>query len=284
MSVLRKFVVGLFLGSGLVAGAWPTMAAAQQVPLQTTQFSKKKLKAGDARVQRSQMQMNLTINVAGRTATTSSSKDEHKRETVLKVNGEGVPIKLKVHYLRNAEQSRTGGQTKTETLPTAGKTYVLERRGDATVVTTPTGQAPPEDEVEAVKKDYRRFGKPDEVGKSLPTRPLKPGERIPEMEKALAESFADSSERPASIEKTKVVFRGREGGIGIFDVSLTMVMAEGPLVLRMPIHGPLRVRIADGWTDKVEMSGPIQVSSKGTSGPAISGQGDVRIVTTSTYP
>lgn len=256
------------------------------MPLKKTSFSKKPFAKGDVQFTRTRMLMNLDLDVAGRSFHTKVEGSERKERTILKADAEGVVTDMKVHYLEARKASITQGKTERETEPVEGKTYRLRRRGDETVITYPDGGTPPRDELDAVEKDYRRFGEPDRVFASLPTRPLSPGERVPELEKSLEKTFADTAlEQPkGTVERVEVTFAGPKGKLGVFDVEVVLAINKSPLEMRFPLKGKLELYLSNGWLHELEMAGPVEVAASKGGGPPITGGGTMKMTSSATYP
>ena len=269
---------------------------AKKSAVEGTTFTPKKPSVGDKRTATQNKKMVMAIDVDGNKSNLTSDEQVEANEEVLAVEN-GLIMKLKVTYTKafKDEKKPKGGTTGAK--PTEGKTYVVEKKGDDVVVTDEAGAAVPKDEEEIVIDDHDgSLGKPDPFMAGFPTRPLKKGERVTELEVALQAYFiASTVERSQkkgkdgpSFTDFEVTFRGVEGDIGLFDMKMKLAGDEsGVMHLDVPFVGTLKVRVADAWPHEIKLEGNMTMTpAAGASGPlaTLSGAGTMSMDYRFAYP
>ena len=252
-------------------------------------FTRKKPSVGDKRTENKTETMDMRLNFMKQDTHIVSKKEEIVVEEVLALGEDGVITKLKVTYKKHSETEDKDGKAKTTTGPVEGKTYIVERKGDQVVVTDGSGNKVPADEEAIVKKDNKRLGKPKAMDNAIPERPLKKGERVPELEVALQVDFAarsadDDDKKKPTFEGMKVTFREWKGDHGFFDVEMTMKLEkEGLMVMTFPFKGSFKVRKQDGWPAEIQMTADLTVAPPAGGKGGMKGNGKMTMKTVNTY-
>jgi len=200
----------------------------------------------------------MKLTMLKKTMEMAEDESVKKEEEVLEVSGDKV-TKLKVTFLEDAKSMTEGGKPKlAKPSPIAGKTYVLVSKDNKTTVLNDKEKPAPQAEAKLVSKQYGSFGKPDEMMAALPDRVLKEGEAVPELADGLAKEMkAHTKDDKMTVEGVKVTYKGKEGDAGVFEVEMTMRVAEGPFKMTMPLKGKVSLRMADGWPSTLALEGPL---------------------------
>lgn len=260
-------------------------------------FQKKAPAVGQKVQEKQQMDMNMSMTVdlsaMGKPAeTTSMSKVETTVKTaeVLAASGEAA-TKVKVTYSEKTDLEKKGEKEKSKASPLVGKTYIVERKDGELVVTDVEGKPVPESEARLVKKDNKSVGEPDKVAAAMPERPIKVGEEVPELAKAieaaLTKDQSDKAPKP-ELSGVKVKLREDKGDYALFDVAVTFSQAEGPMTVKMELTGTMGVRKSDSQPTELTLKGPLSIA---TDAPAdgkpqmmkIDGKGDMAMTVSATY-
>jgi hypothetical protein len=245
-------------------GDTPPFEADEQ---RTITFSSKLPAVGAKYSAKEDMATALTITAGGQTSSMEGTEACERRTEILAVK-DGVSTKLRVLYARHEKAVRISGKDKVDTSPVAGKTYVVERKGDDLVVTDANGRSVSSDEAARVKSDHESLGKPEEVSKALRSKPRKVGERLDDVAQVLADRFKQRSAMPGrdmAVDEAKLLLSGVEkiGGFdhAVLDLSLKMSgKAEGSK-LEMSLGGKVFVRIDEASFGEVDLRGPIAMTS-----------------------
>ena len=197
----------------------------------------------------------------GRNVLIGNERNERTVERVLAVKG-GAVQKLRVTY-QNAVRTRTMDASEQRS-PThlQGKTFVVERRGAEVVVTDEAGQAVAPEEDRDVKDDYRTLGERDPLLGALPSRPLKAGERVAELEAALKRHFESLGDAKNTIIVAGVTatLKGSTKTLHTFAVTIDMQLKGRTQAFSAKLSGDYQARVADGWPTKIAVEGPAAVS------------------------
>lgn len=214
---------------------------------------------------------------------------EDKSEEVLAVSGDAV-TKLQVTYAEKSTSSKENGKAKTTASALKGKTYVVEAKSDGKIdVRDARGHFVSSSETRQVAKDYHSLGKPDHVSAAMPARPLRQGDDVPELAKAIEEELADDA-TDLKVSDVSVKFHGSEGGEGVFEVTATLAKAEGPVKFAMRLGGTMKVRTSDAQLSGLDLSGPVTVgvnddpAAKTPPKLKIDGKGSMEITETRIVP
>jgi hypothetical protein len=268
---MPKLVLALSLPF-LVALSYPRAASWAYEPVQadtaTVTFKSKAAAVGDKHSSSEDMLMTMAVRVSGKSMTIDSSETEERKTEVLAV-ADGVATKVRVRYLKHQKESKVDGKSSSATSPVGGKTYIVERKGDKVVVTNADGKSVSPEEEKQLIKNYRRLGKPDEITKTLKSKPRKVGEKLDDVAKAMSDQFrerSDASEK-VTIEETKLVFSEvkKIDGIehAVLDLTVKMVAepgADGKLT--MDLKGKVLVRIDEASYGEITMAGPIKMTGR----------------------
>ncbi|MCS6901354.1 MAG: hypothetical protein RMJ98_17050, partial [Myxococcales bacterium] len=111
----------------------------------------------------------------------------------------------------------------------------------------------------AVAEEFKNLGTPSEIEAALPTRPLKPGEELPELGAALGEqlrSAVEAGQSSISVDPPKLTFRRRDGELAFFDFSTVVRSVKGTMKgVLITMTGEFAVRVADGHPAKLSVDG-----------------------------
>ena len=228
------------------------------------------------------MAMETTVGAQGKgspqKATMEKKEVETRREEVLAVQGDAI-TKVGVSFVEKSSLVKEDGKERKRRSPAEGKTYVVEAKDGKVVVLVAGGGKPaPVAEAKDVKEALEMLGKPDPLLMGIPARPLKEGEEVPELGKAMRE-FVLLRAKGMQVSDVKVVFRGTKGEEGIFDVEVGLAALEKPLRFDMKLKGEARMRVATGQPLGTVLRGTLSVSSveADASDLKISGTGTVEM-------
>jgi hypothetical protein len=239
----------------------PTTEKAAESPT----FTKKAPVANQKAEETSKMKMSLTLDVdptgSGKSTSTSmdTKENETREEEILAVSGDAI-TKVKVKYTELDSTMSEGGKESKKPDPRSGKTYVVSFKDGKLEVLGEDGKPAVPVEATLVEKDYHLLGKPDPITAALPARTLKPGEKVPEVADAM-KAMLKSSGNDMDISDVSATFKEKSGDEGVFDVTVTLGKADGPMKMSMPLKGELHVRTADGQLASMKLSGPVNVTT-----------------------
>lgn len=247
-------------------------------------------KTDEKKVSDLKMTMSIEMGPKPKTMELAENETSTKKTEVLAVDGKAV-TKAKITYADYKKvETEDGKEKKKPPSPLAGKTYVLELKDGKTVATDEKGGKLPKDEETKVLQKNRHFGKPDPVLDGLPTESLKPGDKADKMAKALEQYFADdddSAKDPPAVTDVTVkldsIEKDGDDQVGVFSVKLTLSSKDnkGPVSMKMPLEGKVKVRAKDGFTTSIDLKGPLSVSSNDAK-MKISAKGDAHMTLTNT--
>jgi len=271
-------LLGLALGALLAAttaGA-PAVVTADVVPPatpaqadKTITFSTKAKAVGDKYTTSEEMRTKFTVVVGNQTVNMEGVENEERKTEVLAVK-DGLATKVRATYTKHTKDVKTDGKPKDERSPVAGKTYLVERKGDAIVVTDNAGKAVSAVEQKKIEGDYKRLGKPDEVTNALKSKPRKIGDKLDDVAAALAGQLKDRGSKAGSnvtVEQTKLVLSGTKRIDGadhaVLDLTMKLSGDEPNGKLTMTLGGQVFVRIDEASFGEIAVSGPITMTGKG---------------------
>jgi hypothetical protein len=209
----------------------------------------------------------LSISFGSRArANASSSTDESLAytEEVLSTNGER-PQKLRVTFQRAAETIRASGTKVETTRAVAGKTYVVEWHAGSTLVTDAAGHPAAELEADEVKRYLPAVGASDPVIVAVPTSPVRLGDRVDALARAVAdEVMRDTSSDGAS--GATATYRGAAGDKGIFELRVTVSKNIGAWTLSGDLTGELQLSTRTGRPTEIELTGPVTARPRSAPG------------------
>jgi hypothetical protein len=224
----------------------------------------------------------LKLKVAGKKLDMKEDKRVEKEEELLAVK-DGAATKIRVTYAKSFKDKTKNGKVSAGPEPIDGKTYVVEKVGDEVLVTDGKGGTVPAAEETLVAKDYKSLGKPDPFLVGMPKRPLKKGERVPELELALQTYFVtravedakEGSDNELTVSDVEVTYEGDKGKLGQFDVKLKMTFRKDWMVMEVPFDGDLAIRLSNAWPAWMTLKGDVTIAAKkGTTGPLAGATGD----------
>lgn len=247
---------------------------------------KKKLPAVGAKVIESETKTNnLTLDITLKPKAKPVKVVRSERATIektveiLAVSADAI-TKVKVTYKTHSKVETKDAKESATTSPVAGKTYVVEARDGAVTVLTDKGAAAPADEAKAVQDDFKKLGKPNDLGKAIPDTPIKVGDRVDAIGQALQARVAkdDDASTKTTVENTAVTLArvNDKGGVktGAFDLTFDLTVQKDSMVIRMKVKGMVEVRMEDGFPVSMSMQAPTTVTTPdGAPGPKITGSG-----------
>lgn len=213
----------------------------------------------------------FTVTTKGQTMNVDAVEKEERRTEVLAVKDQ-VPWKVRARYVSHEKVQKIGGNEKREASPVSGKTYLVERKGDTVVVTSESGKPVSAEEEAKVAKDYKRVGKPDEITRTLTSKPRKIGESLDDVAKALADQFKERGAEPGQdikVEETKLVLSGTKRIDGfehaVLDLTVKMRGTAKNANVEMTMAGQVFVRIDEASFGEIAVSGPVSMSGADAS-------------------
>ncbi len=275
----------------IAAVATPAPGKAKPASVETITFAKKAPGVGTRQQERFAMHMTLTINVdptgsgKPRTSQVETSEAETKTEQLLAVNGDAV-TKLQVTFAEKVETNKQGTDTvaTNKRSPLSGRTFVVEAKNGKVVATDLFGKPASPSDAALLEKSYKSLGKPDPVLAAMPARPMKSGDKVDELSKAIRERMSGAG--GMSVTNVAVTLREQKDEEGIFDVTMELTKADGPIKFVVDLKGDMHVRLDDSRTTVLNLSGPVGVGAndadKGKSKMQVDGTGKMEISGTST--
>jgi hypothetical protein len=263
-------------------------AVATEAPDTGVLIQRKPPQVGARRVVEESGELNMQLKMGARDMAITEKESNRRTEEVLAVEGDQI-TKLKVTYEAHTKESTEGGRTRKTPDLLSGKTFLVEVVKGKVNVTTGEGKPVIGPAKKTVSDEFKDLGKPDKVEAALPSRPLKPGDELPELGAALGEQMRSAMEDGRSgiaVDPPKVTFKRRDGELAVFDLSTILRSTKGMMKgVMITMTGELSVRIADGHPAKMSADGTLgltpeeQAKSKG-----MTLTGTLKRVQTSTYP
>ncbi len=189
----------------------------------------------------------------------STEKRVEAKETLEVVDG--AISKLKVTYTAFTIDETVGGKPKAKPTPTAGKTYVVWREGDAVKVTYEGGTEPPAEEVKAVTKGNRKVGKPDVLDKFLAGQAWKVGVKVDlpaDVLAAMIPTGGDGAE-PA-LSAMSLTLQSVDDAVATFAMTMASKSPGGEMVFELA--GTTKVDRKTGRPIDVSATGPFTANAK----------------------
>jgi hypothetical protein len=236
------------------APTMPTASATAEPETYTIRLAP--LAVGDRWAEIETLAMSMTVSTSSGSALVQASKLQEKHVEVLEITSRRMSKAL-VHFRTVRDQMFVAGKRNEEIQPHAGQTYIVERSGDQVTVTRADGGAATVAEVEAVTKTERTFGRPDPLGTMLDGRRVVEGETIEVPAEIAAEMFSDAGKR--RVGAMTLTFRGLEGDVAVFAVSLTMSEDSSNGTLEMALSGTARVEADSGRTLGLTINGSLRM-------------------------
>ena len=271
--------------------ASPASPKAKPASAQTITFLKKAPQVSTRQEERSASHMNLTINVdptgtgKPQTSRVETTEAETKTEQILAVNGDAV-TKLQVTFVEKVQTNKQGKDVvaTNKRSPLSGRTFVLESKNGKLVATDLFGAPVPSADALLLEKSYKSLGKPDPVLAAMPARPLKSGDKVDELGKAIRERMNGAG--GMTVTNVVVSLREQKDDEGIFDVTMELTKADGPIKFVVDLKGDMHVRLDDSRTTSLNLAGPVGVGAneadKGKSKMQVDGTGSMELSGTST--
>jgi hypothetical protein len=262
----------------------PTKVAPPPTPVATgdgTVFVKRAPAVGDKSEEKVSMTMSMetSVDVDGKTqkATMEKSETEARQEEVLAVSGEAV-TKVKVTFSDKTATIKEDQKERKRPSPVAGKTYVVEAKDGKLIVLLDGDRPAPAMQAKVVKEAFELLGKVDPLYAGVPRRPLKPGDKVEELAKAMKE-FVLVRAKEMQVSNVSVVFQGAKDGEGVFDVEVGLTAVEKPMRFDMKLKGQARMSLTTGQPSSTILKGPLSVGSTEAEGSKmkISGTGTVEM-------
>lgn len=276
---MPKLVLALSLPF-LVALSHPRAASWGHEPVQadtqSVTFKSKAAAVGDKYTSTDDMLMAMTVGAGGNSINVEVHETEERKTEVVAVS-DGLAKKIRVKYASHKKETRAQGKSKTDASPVSGKSYLVERKGEALVVTGVDGKPVSPAEEEHVAKSYKRLGKPDEITRTLKSKPRKVGEKLDDVAQALADQFKERSSETgekATIQETKLVFTEVKKIDGVEHAVLDLTLKMGTenakgVKLSMDLKGKVLVRVEEAAHGEINMSGPIKVAGSAQGGGTV---------------
>jgi hypothetical protein len=209
------------------------------------------------------MSMETTVDPDGKgtpqKATMEKSETETRQEEVLAVKGEAV-TKVKVTFVDKTATIKEEGKERKRASPVAGKTYVVEAKDGKLIVLLDGDRPAPPLQARVVKEAYETLGRVDPLYAGVPRRPLKPGDKVEELAKAMKE-FMLIRAKEMEVSSVSVVFQGAKGDEGVFDVDVALAAVEKPMRFDMKLKGQARMSLTTGQPSSTILKGPLSVGS-----------------------
>lgn len=266
-TVTRLTIAAVVLLIAAPAAAKGPITITQKAPPAGTKFTE----SGDLNVD-----MKVAIKFGQKNIKQSFASKAKKVKEVEVLASEGETItKAKVTYKIHKEtKTQSGKPPASSEKPFVGKSYILERKGEELVVTDAQGQAPPADELAAVKDDNERFGKPDIMLSQFPDK-FEPGQTI-DVGPELAKDMLGGKDENMKVEKATITFKktkkvgGKEAAI--FNMDFVIGGGDGPMSMSMKLKGEAVMFLDGGWPLSINLKGPIALTAA-QPGMDVSGKG-----------
>ncbi len=197
----------------------------------------------------------------GRDVVIGNIRRETIEETILAA-GDGAFRKLEVRYVSADRVRKMGDSDQRAATALSGNSYVVERKGAGFVVTTPSGAAVAPDIASEVRKDYGSLGQKDPLYGALPATLPEKGARVPRLEAALKQHFADLGDGKNVItigEASATLESVTKNHLG-FKVAIEVRMQASTQTFAAKLAGVYQARASDGWPTKIDVSGPADVT------------------------
>lgn len=236
----------LGFAAALVAGAAPAVAD-DSITLHAHQP-----KAGEKWTEEKVEITAVTVDANGKKVPVDGKKTLKKSVEVTKVSKDAI-TEEKVTYGAVTETSKVGGTDKpVPEKAFANKGYKLAA-GTPVAVEALKGTAS-KDEVEAVRKEEKHFGKADRMDKLLDGKTFKKGVAVKLPSDEIAKAFADDDSVKSA--EMSLTYKGTTGNIATFDVTLKMA-GDTP-------NGHVVMDTAGTVTYDIKASSPVDMKVKGS--------------------
>ena len=229
-------------------------------------FTKKAPAVGDKRDEETSVDADIAINLdMGNGKPQKIDGKEHetaKRTTeVLAVTGD-APSKVKVTFGTVEKKSMDEGKEKVKPSPISGKTYIVDSTSGKMVVTDDKGKPVPPVEAKEVEKHAKNVNKVNPMTASIPTTPLKPGDKVEGFANAFTDFMSKEDNEEVKVTNAVVTFKEQSGDEGVFDLKFTVVSDDKNATGNIDFTGTARVLVKTAMATKVELKGPITITGK----------------------
>lgn len=195
----------------------------------------------------------------------------------------GVRMAGEVTY-RQADQSVVQGEKEAESVrqPVVGKTYRVERQGENLLITTASGDIPPQDEFQIVWHNMEAFGKPNPLTSFLDGRTVAVGDVLNLPTDAAMQLLAFGDDL-VQVERFSLTLEEvREAGQGLQAVFRAFVSSRshGRSQMGMQVEGKLIVDAATCRVVLLELAGPVGMTETHSNGPdtyLVTGRGKIHV-------
>jgi hypothetical protein len=249
-------------------------------PGDAVQFQPRRPAVGDAVTTKSSSTTSMTINAKSKTVSVNQAEEKEKVVQLLAVAGD-LATKAKVTYRKFSKTTSTGGSPGTPVDVVGGKTFVVERKGDALLVTDEQGGKPSTEQEDVVAQDMRSFGKPDDVDIAMASKPRSVGDDMSDVADALKMKFQTEiggNEKP-EVQDARVTLAAvhDRGGhkFADLDIALSFKMKKKGMKMTMTLKGTLTIPTDDVDVASGNMAGPITIDGDAT------GSGNITFTETS---
>lgn len=195
---------------------------------------------GDRFEHTSRLQMDGEVKIKGTAVPVTRTQKMVYSVEILAVDG-GRTVKQRVRY-QAFEEHEDPPSKETPNAPVLEKNYVLERKGDALVITDEKGAPLKDSEVEYMMDAWKRFGKPKKLNDALAKARLEVGEEAPEVAAAFASDHNDGEDEVKSV---KMRLREVRGDVAVFDYTMEGSSSDLKGVV-MKMKGTREVQISTG--------------------------------------
>lgn len=259
------------------------------------------IQAGEARTEVGSINLEMEIVVAGQPPMSQSlSKDFTRTLSVREVDGEGKPTRVEATFTKQLEvmegKDPTGAARRQENgKEIQGKSFVLERQADGTVVySDPKGAGV---EAFAVRRELEQAGRSmfENVGiaKAVSKAELKPGQSVAVDPKGLKILMEMPGDDGMAVEIEEFSYRGTRDLKGVkaavFKVAIKLEPEDsgpkrGGPATRMELGGEILVSVEGGRVIGIELAGRLEFlpPPAGGGGPGFEGKGVLSVSRTTT--
>lgn len=282
----------ILIGVCLASASSPFLASAQG---QTVRFQRQTARSGDVSVQQVHcvLDLEMSIRQAGQIVQAHQQQLQRKqsRRLVILSAGEAAPQRAQITYDASSVAVAAGEQTSQSQQAVAGKTYLLERRGQQLLITDPDGQEVPDEERAIVAENMGSFGLPNPIAQFFHGQTVRVGQTLnlpAELARDLV-GFTDAGQTISKFRMKLSQLQPAEDAQGSpIAVFLIQLHADDPSDsgVSMKLQGQMSMEVQTCRSRFVQLSGPVNVSE--THGPEgaqyeVHSQGDIRVAVQASY-
>lgn len=205
----------------------------------------------------------MSFEVPGEGSTSTLETSTYLVEVLAVENG--AVTKGRISYVEKASVDTTDGKRTAQVAPVEKRAYIVQLNGETVAVQRTTGDGSLDPEEEASAREDADFLGEDPIRDALPTTPVKVGQPVPALQKAIETLISDkeSAGHDASIGDVTAKLVEDRGEVGVFEVSLTMTSLEDEMKTSTALKGTLEVRKHDSHVVLLSLSGPMTLASGG---------------------